>query len=273
MFPLASASVPAPLIVPASDEPLPDSVSVFPAPIVMVVADASVSAPEIQAVPSTATVAPLRIPRSEPKCAPASNVSDPPDRISVPRPAVAPVNVLDPVKVSMSFNATVRVVPAPAENVPEKLRVSEIVVAVLPDTIQFATPSEAPVLKLWLPPVKATVAPEPSSLPAKLDVPFNVSVSPEAIVSVVAAAAKYVPPNVRFSWSVAASFPVSDQRAVAKEAPLSIAWLPPERSAHPCPRPYPILSMYLSRSAYRRIQSSASFLHRSRMSRHSSGSC
>ena len=96
-------------------------------------------------------------------------------------------------------------------------------VLALPDSIQFDTANDAPLLKVWLPDVNASVAPVPCTLPVKAEVPFRVSVSPEAIVSDVPAAPANDPPVVRFSLRDTVSLPVSDQCAVASVAPLLIA--------------------------------------------------
>jgi len=112
------ASVPLPVTAPAIDEPFPDKVSVSPEAIVSAVLAPSVRAPEMVTDPDTpASAVPSRT-KPDPKLAPESKVSVPPDSASLPAPLVAPAKLVVPVRVSLSPDAIVRVVPAPAENAP-----------------------------------------------------------------------------------------------------------------------------------------------------------
>ncbi|MGD0866421.1 MAG: hypothetical protein ABSA49_12785 [Rhizomicrobium sp.] len=114
--PPENASVPVPVTAPANADPVPDKVSV--PPIAIAVPAVSDNAPEMETAPFTLAWAALWSDTREPKCAPASNVSAPKESSSVPAPAVEPAKVEAPVSVSVSPDAIVSVVPAPAENGP-----------------------------------------------------------------------------------------------------------------------------------------------------------
>ncbi|MGD0866420.1 MAG: hypothetical protein ABSA49_12780 [Rhizomicrobium sp.] len=65
--------------------------------------------------------------------------------------------------------------------------------ASLPEIVQPEPASVVPPFNVWLPPVNAS-EPVPDILSAMVATPFSVSVSPDAIVTVVPAPAAKVPP-------------------------------------------------------------------------------